>query len=134
MSWAGGPLIANMLIDTFHAVRRPSEIPSLDMYLRHDAHVPSDVQCLVASAVLPHTGRLGVALMPLQLGLLEAQVARDPATAEHHRDRVGQDLVRLARAHLAGKPITLRPPLIRERTRRSLVQSAEIQVAHEATA
>lgn len=108
MGWAGGPQVLDVLIDTFHAVRRPRETPTLGIYLRRGVDLPC--QCLVGATVLPRYGAAGVALTPLMLGLVEARASHDPAKADRHLERVQRGLVRLARQHLAGKPITVRPP------------------------
>ena len=58
---AAGPLLLDRLIDTFHAVRKPNEAPTLAVYLRQDAAVALDLQAFVASAVLPPHGPAGKA-------------------------------------------------------------------------
>ena len=107
LAYFGGPLILDTAIAAFRAC---GEQPTIAAHLAPDSGVPLQVQAVLAGLVLPHSGAAGMAVIPLQIDLLEAQVDHDPVRAEQRRDRVRQDLVRIAREHLAGEPITVRLP------------------------
>ena len=78
LTFSGQPLAIELLIDTFHRVRRPGESPTLSVYLRPDANVAPRLQAFVASAVLPHFGPADKAWTEIKLLQLEAEATADP--------------------------------------------------------
>ena len=102
---AAGPLFLDRLIDTFHAVVKPNEAPTLAVYLRPDAAVAPDLRAFVASAILPPHGPAGKAWMEINLRRREAEATADPDRRGLLRERARDWLIRCARAYLEGKPL-----------------------------
>ena len=109
---AAGPLFLDRLIDTFHAVLKPNEAPTLAVYLRQDTGVAPDLQAFVASAVVPHYGPAGNAWEQSTLIMREANASPDPDRRAFLRERAQKYIVCCGRAVLAGKrlPKFRRPP------------------------
>ena len=102
---AGGPVAVDLLIRTFHEVRKPDQPATLSVYLQPKAGIRLDLQAFVATMVLPPWAGAEQALRVLGLRLLEAQATVDPRRREFLRERSQKDTVRCAQAFLAGKPL-----------------------------
>ena len=127
---ARGPLAVEYLARVLHEVLGPGERPHLGAYLRPDANIDPTLQATVASAVLPPFGPMGEKWGMLHLRSLEAQAAHDPDRGATMRDRVRNDLVTCARAHLSGKPL---PSMTRLGWRPSKMQAEPAQDLREGT-
>jgi hypothetical protein len=120
LTLSGQPLIIELLIDTFHRVRRPGEPPTLSLYLRPDADVAPRLQAFVASVVLPHFGPGSKAWTEIKLLQLEARATADPDRAALLRERARDYLIGCGRACLAGIPLpTVRRPAVQTAKRAS---------------
>ena len=106
-AWAAlarGPRVLDSLIAVFNAARRPREVPTMAIYLHANKGVPPEMQAFVAASVLPEHGPIINAYVWWGLWLHKARVVGDPVQAERVRERVRDDIIRCARAVLAGKP------------------------------
>lgn len=80
----------------------------MSVYLRPGACACSEMTMVVAMSVLPNHGPLAEAHIWWNLRLREASVTGDPCRAALLREQVKDDVIRCARAQLAGKPVRSR--------------------------
>ena len=110
-AWAamgGGSVVLDSLVEAFRTARQPGELPTMSVYLKPGACTCSDMQMFVAVSVLPNHGPLAEAHIWWNLRLREASVTGDPYRAALLREQVQDDVIRCARAQLAGKPVKSR--------------------------
>jgi hypothetical protein len=104
-AYFGGPIVLNALVDAFRVVWRAGEPVTLSSYLQPGMGIDPRLQAVVASSVLPHSGRAGEAWERIRCQLQEADAAEDQDRGAFLRERAREWLIRCARAYLAGKPL-----------------------------
>jgi hypothetical protein len=80
-AWAamgGGPIILQVLLDSFRRAHRTGRVPTLDTYLRRNANVLIDVKAFVALNVIPWSAAWDLLFLNLKSQLDEASTVSDP--------------------------------------------------------
>lgn len=109
-SWcalAGGVVAVDFMVDRLRDVLRPGEKPTLLGYF--DRRVSLPVQGFVAAHALPLDGQTAGVWAECQARLSQAKAKGDDGAYVLERDTQRRVLIRLACAHLRGKPLPIRP-------------------------
>lgn len=102
---AGGVVAVDFFVDRLKDVLRPGEPPTLLAYF--DRRIPLRVQGLVAAHAVPFNEQMDAVWNQCQSRLSNAK--GDDAEYVLENDTQQRVLIRLARAHLTGKPLPIRP-------------------------
>ena len=101
----GGVVAVDFFVGRLKDVLRPGDQPSLLAYF--DRRIPLRVQGFVAAHVVPFNEQMGAVWNQCQSRLSKAK--GDDAEYVLESDTQQRVLIRLARAHLMGKPLPIRP-------------------------
>jgi hypothetical protein len=108
----GGPLVVDTLVSVFETARQSGDPACLSVYLQPG--VPLGLQAFVTTAVLRACPQTNVAFLRFQESLQAAERAGDPESRAIKYDRLQAEMVRYAKAFLAGKPLP-QPPRAKPR-------------------
>ena len=106
---SGGLLIVEYLIDNYRKAACHGEKPSLSVYLREGCDVSRELQCAIATNVIP-SNNLGNRWL-IEFGLLQqkAQGIRDPRMQQEAFEELHDKVIECGRMFLAGQKPSVPP-------------------------
>jgi hypothetical protein len=119
-AWAamgGGPIILQMLLDSFRRAHRTGRVPTLDTYLRRNANVLIDVQAFVALNVIPWSAAWDLLFLNLKSQLDEASTDSDPKSRALKLASQQLRVINAGRAALKGAMVPPAELFLQGRTR-----------------
>ncbi len=105
LAYSGGPIILDAVIASSKACCRPGEPPTVSACLAEGSSMSLPMQATMAVMVLPQLPLVDQAFCSMHLRLLETGMTQNPNAAQAARNDVAQQMVKLARAFLAGEPV-----------------------------
>jgi hypothetical protein len=105
IGYFGGTIILDAVIAATKACCLPGEFPTVSACLAEGSSMPLPMKALLASMVLPRSPELHPTLFAAQVRLMELPSIESADAADAAQDRIALDVIKAARAVLAGKPI-----------------------------
>lgn len=105
IGYFGGTIILDAVIAATKACCLPGELPTVSACLAEGSSMSLAMKAMLASMTLPPSSELHSTFFAAHLGLMEIPLIETADIAAAAQDRIALDVIKAARAVLAGKPI-----------------------------